>query len=245
VHLYFIRHAQSENNLLWAQTGSFEGRDEDPNITPVGRQQAQALARFLREQGEQDGGLEALMMDYNPQDVRGFGLTHLYCSLMIRAIETGRVVARALNLPLVAWPGVHETGGIHLRDPGTGEHLGLPGRGRSFFEAHYPELELPDSVGEEGWWNRPFEEYEQRRGRAQRFLDELAERHGGTEDRVAVISHGGFYNHVMRCLLRMPEDYGRWFSMNNTAITRIDFDVDTTWIHYTNRCDFLPAELIT
>ena len=242
MQLYFIRHAQSENNLLWAQTGSYEGRDEDPTITPVGRKQAQVLAEFLRGP---DGGRETLRVDWDSQNVHGFGLTHLYCSLMVRAVETGRVVARALGLPLVAWPGVHETGGIHLRVPDTDEHVGLPGHGRSFFEAHYPELELPDSVGEEGWWNRPFEEFDQRRVRAQHFLDELAERHGGTEERVAVISHGGFYNHVMRCLLRMPENYERWFSINNTAITRIDFEAERTWLCYTNRVDFLPPDLVT
>lgn len=242
MQLYFIRHAQSENNLLWAQTGSHEGRNQDPDITPVGRQQARTLAEFLRGP---DGVQQALKVDHDPQNVHGFGLTHLYCSLMIRAVETGQVVARALDLPLVSWPDIHEVGGIHIRDPQTGEHVGLPGHGRSFFETEYPDLVLPDSITEAGWWDRPFEEYEQRRDRAQRFLDELHRRHGDSEDRVAVISHGGFYNHVMRCLLRMPEDRSRWFSMNNAAITRIDLSEDSTWIHYTNRCDFLPGEIIT
>lgn len=242
MQLYFIRHAQSENNLLWAQTGSTEWRSEDPDITPVGRRQAEALAKFLRGP---DHGEETLMVDHDPQNVHGVGLTHLYCSLMVRAVETGRVVAHALDLSLVGWLDIHEVGGIHRRDPETGENVGLPGHGRGFFETHYPDLELPDSVTELGWWNRPFEEHEQRRGRAQQFLDGLDRRHGGSDDRVAVISHGGFYNHVMRCLLRMPEDRSRWFSINNAAITRIDFDADSTWIHYTNRCDFMAGEIIT
>lgn len=242
MQLYFIRHAQSENNLLWAETGSVDGRSEDPHLTPVGRQQAEALAQFLRGP---DHGEETPSVDFDLQNVHGFRLTHLYCSLMVRAVETGRVVARALDLPLVGWREIHETGGIHHRDPETDEHVGLPGHGRSFFEAEYPELVLPDAVDEAGWWNRPFEEYEERRGRAERFLDELHRRHGDSEDRVAIISHGGFYNHVMRCLLRMPEERSRWLSMNNAAITRIDFVQEDIWIVYTNRCEFLPGEMIT
>jgi 2,3-bisphosphoglycerate-dependent phosphoglycerate mutase len=247
MQLYFIRHGQSENNLLWALTGSHDGRNEDPGLTPVGRQQAQALAEFLRDPKRltETSGNQALVAEYNPQNVAGFDLTHLYCSLMVRAVQTGQIVARTLSLPLVGWPEIHETGGIHLQDPETGELTGLPGHGRSFFERYYPELVLPDSVTEAGWWNRPFEEHEERPERARRFLEELERRHGGSDDRVAVISHGGFYNHMMRCLLRMPEGHSRWFSMNNTAITRIDFDQETTWIHYTNRCDFLPGELVT
>jgi 2,3-bisphosphoglycerate-dependent phosphoglycerate mutase len=247
MQLYFIRHGQSENNLLWTQTGSFDGRNEDPELTPVGWQQAEVLAEALAAIPRGPDYGEALPgLNYNPQNVRGFGLTHLYCSLMVRAVQTGQVVARALDLPLVAWPDIHETGGIHFRDLETGEISGLPGHGRSFFESHYPQLVLPDSVSEAGWWNRPFEKYEERPKRAQRFLQELARRHGGSDDRAAVISHGGFYNHVMRRLLDVPEERDRrWFSMNNAAITRIDFDEETTWLHYTNRCDFLPPELIT
>jgi len=242
MQFYFIRHAQSENNLLWAETGSSEGRSEDPHLTPVGRRQAQALAEFLRGP---DHGKETLIVEFDLQNVHGFGLTHLYCSLMVRAVETGRVVARALDLPLVGWLDTHETGGIHRWDPETEQPVGLPGHGRSFFEAEYPELALPDSVDEAGWWNRPFEKYEERRLRAQRFLDELDRRHGDSDDRVAVISHGGFYNHMMHCLLGMPEGQSPWLSMNNAAITRVDFGPERTWLVYANRCHFLPPEIIT
>jgi 2,3-bisphosphoglycerate-dependent phosphoglycerate mutase len=242
MQLYFIRHGQSENNLLWALTRMHDERNEDPELTPLGRQQAEVLAEYLNRPDPGEVGLD---MDYNPQNVRGFGFTHLYCSLMVRAVQTGRPVARALDLPLVGWIDLHETGGIHFREPEAEEPTGRPGHGRSFFQRHYPELVLPDSVTEAGWWNRPFESQEERPARARRFLEELARRHGGSDDHVAVISHGGFYNHVMRCLLGMPEGQSRWFSMNNAAITRIDFDPETTWIHYTNHCDFLPREMIT
>ncbi len=239
---YAIRHAQSENNLLYVQTGSHEGRDEDPGLTPLGQQQAARLAAFLRAPGEP--GQEA-KVGYDPLDRAGFRLTHLYCSLMVRAVATGAVVTQALGLPLVAWPDLHETGGIYRKDPQTGERLGLPGKDRRYFERTYPGLVLPDWLGNEGWWNRPYEAREERRGRARRFLDELLARHGDREDRVAVITHGGFYNQLMATILGLPQETPTWFTLVNAAISRIDFQGGVTVVQYLNRADYLPAEMIT
>ena len=240
MQLYFIRHAQSANNALWAQLGDSKGRSHDPELTETGYRQAQALAEFLCRSNP-----AVSIEGRDPQNVAGFGLTHLYCSLMVRAVATGSIVAEALKLPLVAWPDVHESGGIYLDDEVTGEPIGLPGNSRSYFEANYPGLVLPDSLAEQGWWNRPHEPAEERPIRAQRFWHELCDRHGATNDRVAVFSHGGFYHHWLTALLGMPEREDLWFSMNNTAITRIDQVDQYTNVIYTNRVDFLPRELVT
>ena len=47
MRFYFIRHGQSENNALWDQTGSNSGRNYDPELTAIGREQAERLARFI------------------------------------------------------------------------------------------------------------------------------------------------------------------------------------------------------
>ena len=240
MQLYFIRHAQSANNALWDRTGDNQGRSHDPELTDVGYRQAHALAEFLRRSNS-----AVSIEGRDSQNVMGFGLTHLYCSLMVRAVATGSLVAEALNLPLVAWPDLHESGGIYLDDEVTGEPIGLPGNPRSYFEKNYPGLVLPDSLDERGWWNRPRESPEEWPLRAQRFWRELCDRHGGTDDRVAVFSHGGFYNHWLVALLNMPEHQNLWFSMNNTAITRIDYGGLDTNIVYMNRADFLPRDLVT
>lgn len=240
MQFYFIRHAQSENNLLYAQTGSQEGRSEDAELTEVGWQQAERLAEFLRRPGRRPAG-----GDHDGQNVGGFEFSHLYCSLMLRSVATGTVLARALDLPLVAWEDLHEVGGIHVTDKSTGERIGQAGKPRSYFERHHPDLILPESLGEEGWWNRPYEDREQRPLRARRVLDELLARHGQSDDRVAVVSHGGFYNHLMQAILNLPEREGYWFAMNNAAMTRIDFGDDYIWMQYLNRVDFMPTVLIT
>lgn len=240
MQFYFIRHGQSENNALWKRTGSSKGRSEDPELTEFGRQQSEFVAQFLRRADS-----TVVVNGSDVQNVAGFGITHLYSSLMVRAVATGTAIAKALDLPLVAWEDLHERGGIYLKDEETGERIGQPGKDRAYFEAYYPDLVLPDSLGDAGWWNRPFEEPEQRLIRAQRFWRDLMERHGHTDDRVAVVSHGGFYNDLLAAILNLPERENYWFVLNNVAITRIDFNDDRIGLIYLNRIDFLPKELVT
>lgn len=231
MQLYFIRHGQSANNALWDATGASVGRSEDPELTTVGRQQAQLLAGYLANGGNR------------------FGITHLYTSLMIRSIETALAVGDALGLPVKSWEDLHETGGIFLEDE-DGEPIGQPGKSRVHFEAAYPALVLPESLNAHGWWSRPFEDRDQHPVRAQRVLAELLEKHGGGDDVVAVVSHGNFYRHLMAALLRMPHPESFFFGMNNTAISGIYFPAtvtaeDAIFIQYQNRVDHLPPELIT
>jgi 2,3-bisphosphoglycerate-dependent phosphoglycerate mutase len=262
MQLYFIRHAQSANNALWDQIGSGIGRNSDPPVTIKGQQQANHLADYLKsaQQGFSSDGKDL-------QNTSGIGLTHLYTSLMLRAVQTSAVIAEKLEMPLISWVDLHEGGGIYIDDEKTGEAIGLSGNGRSFFEEHFPTLILPDWLDETGWWNRPFEERTERRARARRFLAELTLRHGQSQDRVAVISHGGFFNHIMAVLLKLPEvnrfaspqavaelnqdnviltaEREIWFSLNNASITRLDFVEEEIKLAYMNRVDFLPKDLIT
>jgi 2,3-bisphosphoglycerate-dependent phosphoglycerate mutase len=224
MQFYFIRHGQSVNNLLYATTGSEKGRSSDPELTETGRQQAVLLADYLHQEGT--------------------SLTHLYTSLMVRAVSTGIVVADRLGLRLFAWTDLHEEGGIYLNDE-QGSHIGQPGKDRAYFEEYFPGLVLPETLNASGWWNRPYEVTAERPVRARRFLQDLFSRHGGTDHRVAVISHGGFYNLVLSTLLNLSNNHSLWFMLNNTAITRIDFYHDRTDFVYHNRENFLPREFIT
>jgi 2,3-bisphosphoglycerate-dependent phosphoglycerate mutase len=238
--LFFIRHAQSVNNALAADNISTKGRNSDPELTDRGERQAERLAEFLRRGRPAGGVLES------NRPAAGFGITHLYTSLMVRSVATGAVIARRLNLPLLAWEELHERGGIFLEDQTTGELIGLPGKDRAYFEAHYPELVLPPDLPPAGWWNsRPFEGADQWPTRAWHFLGELRSKHGGSEDRVAVVSHGGFHNDFLRALLPLPADPKSWFELNNVAITRIDFQEDIVIVKYHNRIDYLPADMVS
>ncbi len=257
MQLYFIRHGQSANNLLWDQTQANKGRSADPELTEYGRLQADHVARFLAQhngpppatqeaglQNTQEAGLQNTQ-EAGLQNVNRFGITHVYASLMVRAMDTASAIAKALNLTPMVWEGVHEGGGIWFEDEVTGERTGLPGGNRAFFEARYPNFILPDRLNGAGWWNRPFEPRSEHLVRAKCFLETLQERHGGTEDRVAVVSHGAFYNYMLKTLLNIPDLLPIWFAFNNAAITRVDFGADEVRLAYQNRVDFLPQALVT
>jgi 2,3-bisphosphoglycerate-dependent phosphoglycerate mutase len=225
--LYLIRHAQSSNNALYERTGAGTGRVEDPELTPLGREQAGILARYIAERNGE------------------FGFTHLYSSLMVRAVATATAVSESCGLAAVAWPEVHEQMGIFLQDETTGQFIGRPGKSRCYFEEHYPELRLPETLNEHGWWNRPVETAAQWTQRAAEFVSELRRRHGESEDRVAVVTHGGFSHVVLATLTGGAGSDGLWFSMHNTGISRIDFRPTHTAIVYHNRLEHLPAELVS
>lgn len=235
MNLFFIRHAQSMNNLLWDQTQTNDFRDEDPVLSPTGKKQVTLLVDHLANPASTSGG----------GDRYGYQLTHLYCSLMVRSIQTAQPIADRLGLSLAGLDMICEVGGIHLLNPETGVDEGLPGKPRSFFENNYPRLLLPEYVDERGWWNRPYETRVEGLQRAQRFLGWLLEKHGNTEDRVAIISHGDFFVRLMMALMQTQQTSGIWFLMNNTGITRFYFGDDEVSIMYQNRCEHLPPELIT
>jgi 2,3-bisphosphoglycerate-dependent phosphoglycerate mutase len=247
MELYFIRHGQSQNNANWGDPDFKE--NPDPALTDLGMEQARHVAELLK-----DAQLLTDPERWNIQNRLGFGLTHIYTSLMERAVNSAAPTARALGVPFAAWEQIHESGGIFGRD-GELKLKGLPGKSRDYFEQHFPELHLPDSLNGAGWWNnRPFETEEECHKRAEKFLTDLISLHGDSdrrpEQRVAIFSHGGFFVHLMFAILNAPWRHAAngmksWFMMNNCAISRIDFDPNGINIAYLNRTDHLPNHLIT
>jgi 2,3-bisphosphoglycerate-dependent phosphoglycerate mutase len=246
MELYFIRHGQSQNNANWSNHGYQES--PDPALTEIGHEQARLLAEFLkRNQTVRDENV------WNIQNRYGFGLTHIYTSMMERAVYTAAPIAQALDIPLIVWKDIFEEGGIYSRGDQTNV-LGLPGRPRSFFLENFPTLTLPEELDEAGWWNRPYEAMEERQPRADRVFAELLARHRDRDDqpehRVAFVSHGGFYMRLICAMLNLPwrqASHGlrSWFMLNNCAISRFDVYKEEINFAYLNRTDYLPDPLIT
>jgi 2,3-bisphosphoglycerate-dependent phosphoglycerate mutase len=214
-------------------------RVSDPLLTEKGQRQAELVADYVSR--EVDGA------HYDPQNRAGFGLTHLYCSLMTRSIETGLPLARKTGLSLVSLPDGHETGG-EFRAERQGEDkilIGMPGRGRSDLEAAYPDLVLPEDLTDAGWWNREKEPREEYQPRAERLVDFFVRNHGGQHHRVGIITHGGIFARILTALFNIQADH-YWFLMNNCGISRIEISDDGhVVLSYMNKVDFLPKELIT
>jgi 2,3-bisphosphoglycerate-dependent phosphoglycerate mutase len=246
MELYFIRHGQSQNNANWNNSDYKES--PDPALTEIGHEQAQLLAEFLKKnQNITDAKA------WNVQNRYGFGLTHVYTSLMERAAFTAAPIAQALDIPLIAWKEIHEEGGIFSRGDKS-NIVGLPGRPRSFFMQNFSTLTLPDDLDETGWWNRAFEAEEERQPRADQVFADLLARHrdeeGQPEHRVALVSHGGFFMRLVCAILKLPwrqaaHGLRSWFLLNNCSISRFDIHKDEITIAYINRTDFLPDDLVT
>ena len=234
MRLYFIRHAQSANNALWDNTGSDAGRSEDPPLTPLGLRQASALG-------------DALARAADPLEGHGSAaFTHLYCSPMTRAVQTALEVARGTGLRPHIWEDWHESGGIWQEKNRV--RVGLEGQNRGYFQQRFSSVTLPDDFAPQGWWSRAYEVDTALLPRAKRVWAELLARHGGTSDRVAVVSHGHFYAFVVAVALGLPTLEGVFFVLNNTGITRLDYRENlhqTTNLIYANRLDHLQPALVT
>jgi len=249
MQLYFIRHGQSVNNAHW-ETDEYKdtGRTADPVLTQKGIEQAKLTAEFLAQSHP-----EVTKRWIDPQNNCEFGLTHLYCSLMERAVQTGLVIANRLGIDLNAQADMHEIGGIFLKEQvGDEEIVHIQhGHARPYFERHYPKLILPEEVDSRGWWPGGIEPRENEAVRAKRIIDFLLEKHLGTDDRVGVITHGGIYRKIFMHLFNVQVNGDPDFRMkyriilNNCAISRYDFDEESMMLLYHNRTDFLPCELIT
>lgn len=242
MRLYIIRHGQSVNNALWDASRSDTGRSEDPELTEIGHEQARLLGEFIQKtdaHARSNGKQGEPKRDY-------FGITHLYTSLMVRSVATASYLSKALDLPLLGWPEIHECGGIYIDGENENERIGRPGKSRAFFAEHFAHLQVPESVSDDGWWNnRPFEPNEDRQLRAKGVIQTLLERHGGTNDVVAMVSHGGFYMEIARALFNLGEG-NTWFLMQNTAVSRFEFRPGReTVLYYHNRTAHLPDHLIT
>jgi broad specificity phosphatase PhoE len=129
----------------------------------------------------------------------------------------------------------------------------VAGPGRTFFVREYPHLILPETIDEVGWWNRPPETVAESIPRARLVWDQLLARHGGTEDRVGLVLHGGFFQALLTVLLSQDDALTQpdwdlnamWFGMSNASISRMVFDNGNAVIRYLNKVEHLPSELIT
>lgn len=241
MEIYFIRHAQSENNYLWDTTGTGENRFEDPDITEIGMEQVEFLCKFLKEKNNHEL--------YSPKDYhnrKGFNFSHIYSSPFLRAAKTAWGVAQSMDMPIEFWVDLHEGGGVWLAKAEEAEPEGLPGKPRYFFEKNFPGAILPDDLTAAGWWNKPFEKPEERGIRAERVIQKLMSNHS-QEDTIALFSHANFFNHFIAKITGRDRVDGVWFNMNNTGIARFDIELIDNRIDivYVNKVDFLPAHLIT
>jgi 2,3-bisphosphoglycerate-dependent phosphoglycerate mutase len=240
MELFIIRHAQSYNNTLTDQ----RDRVVDPPLTKVGRRQAQLVGEFTAHGQDTDfhrPGIETISANG-----RGLALTRLYCSAMLRALDTAQAIGRETHLRPQVWIDIHEEGGMWL-DHGDAGIVGYPGMTRAEISAQFPECTLPEAISESGWWTLGQEELTPFRARAERVAAELREMAmAAADERIAIVTHGGFGAQLLKAIFAVPPDQNLFFYHNNTGITKVRYRSDgRISMRYQNRLSHLPPELAT
>lgn len=223
MELYIVRHGQSTNNVSMIYDA--KDREADPALTDLGVKQAAKVADYLAHADNFDLWIDRKTEDRRP--IKGFGITRLYCSPMLRTLQTSQPISQSLNLMPEVWPDLHEHGGLHL-DLGDDKGIqGFPGLGRSAMLERFPGYKLPDTITDKGWYDfsRGVEDIATAMGRAIRVAAQLKAQ-AASDQRIALVIHGTFADALIKALLNLLPNHEVYFAMYNTGITRIDFRRD-------------------
>lgn len=216
MHLYLIRHAQSQNNALPESQ-----RVEDPGITSLGMQQAAALAERLR----------------------GEKIDILLTSAFRRALETMHHLARARGQQPTIWTELHEKGGCYQGHV-VGQLQGRPGMNRQEIESEFPGFVIPDDIDQRGWWrSRPYESTADAVHRARRQVDRLLQEFGDTELTVACVIHADLKELMVRSLADGPTTSCASADLHNTGVSHFHFEEHTSRALTFNDASHLPSKL--
>jgi broad specificity phosphatase PhoE len=248
MELYIIRHGQSVNNVSMITDG--KDRVADPPLTELGQQQAEAVAKHLKSGLNPDSLIDAA---YGRGEGKpGFAITKLYCSPMLRTLQTALPISKALGLKPEVWVDIHEHGGIYLDYQDERGVVGFPGLTRAEVMAGFPDYALPDTITDKGWWNPTLgeEDLAAAQARAIRVAAALRKQaETDTDARVALVTHGTFADCLLKAFLYQLPTRQHFFAHYNTGISRVDFVVwenqQRLRLRYTNRVDHLMAEWLS
>jgi broad specificity phosphatase PhoE len=168
MRLYFARHGESEANVQQVFWNGLEGY----GLTAKGRQQAEALAERLAGEG----------VDF----------AALYCSPVLRAVQTTRIIAARLGLPYETADGLREYDVGNLEGEGYNE------------ENQQLYWEVTTAWLERGEWDVRIEKGESYRDIKDRFMPfvrGLERDHAKTDANVLLIGHGGTFRAMLPLLL--------------------------------------------
>ena len=238
MRVYLIRHGQSANNLSEFKKTS---RVEDPDLTPIGYQQAERLAAFMTSYCDPYpvGEPENLSVEGS------YALTDLICSPMRRALRTVLPLANATGITPIVWEDIHESGGIWLAQDDLSPTC-LQGMTSIEIGQDFPDYILPAAITENGWWNRDRETIDEAKMRANRVAQKLHDMAKLRPDAVVgIVAHQHFIALTLHALLGNPASMMKLFHYN-TAYARLDFSDDGfVRMRYMNRFDHVFPDFLT
>ncbi|MEM7125333.1 MAG: histidine phosphatase family protein [Chloroflexota bacterium] len=250
--VYIIRHAQSQNNVVATMAKDHAefvaNYVTDPSITKLGFEQADLVAEHLKSETD----IDRLADTPESKLWGGYNITHLYCSPMLRTMQTALPIGWALALQPEIWVDIHENNGLYRYNSADPEDISsYSGLTRSQMIERFPGYKLVDQITEEGWWFGGREEFSLCMGRALRVSDTLrkwaAKQHQeGRAETIALVSHGTFIDCLLKALTYRLPDTSVHYHNYNTAINRVDFHEDgKVTLRYINRTQHLPPGTIS
>jgi len=204
--LYLVRHGQTEGNV-----SGIAGLD--PPLTDLGIRQARLAGRRLAAEG----------------------ITHLYGSPLLRALQTAELFRETVPLNPAISPLLCEMWGTRWRARTVQELQPL-----------FPWVRFPDSMNHGRWWPTEEESRERIFERGREGLDFILQRHPNPRDRVGLISHYEMGNAMLHSLLKIAPDSDLFFHQRNCAFTCLECSPESTrTLYYLNDAGHLPEELWT
>lgn len=158
------------------------------------------------------------------QVTKHYTINRIWCSTLQRAFQTASALSAATGIAL--------TPDERLMEFNNGLIAGLE---RSVVREKYPEIKVP--IHRAVYEQESMLEF---RFRADFMLNEILAEAEPT-DTVAVVTHGGMINQLLRSLLRLPVDCNFFFSTADTGIHDILIDEKGTRIVSMNRCDHIAG----
>lgn len=209
MRLILVRHAQSLHNLLVTQLPREEferTRNADPELTPLGFQQAERLG----------SAMASYLTELDPAELV------IRTSPMLRTLQTARPLLTAHGVQSLLWRDIHEHGGLFVGSREKGTTVGHPGITRAALLATFPEFTAEDGHGEDGWWNRDAETDDEFRARVGLVAGDLLDQAAGTtdDDLLLLVSHGTFLGHLLKQLVR-EEDAAGLHHHHNAAFSEL------------------------
>lgn len=243
MELFIIRHGQSTNNVSMIYDA--KDREADPPLTELGQKQAAKVAAYLAKGENFDHWVDRKTEDR--EAIYGFDLTRLYCSPMLRTLQTSLPISKATGLYPEVWTDLHEHGGLHLDHGDERGMEGFPGLGRSAMLQQFPGYIVPETISDAGWYDysKGVEDIAGAMSRAIRVAAALRMQ-AHSPERIGLVVHGTFAAVLIKALLNILPNHDVYFLMYNTGITRIDFRQDGKIVpRYMNRVAHLAPDEIS
>jgi broad specificity phosphatase PhoE len=136
--------------------------------------------------------------------------THIISSPLLRSLATAHIIADILdNTSVDVW--------FDLREAWDDPYRSVR---RAELQQRFPQAVLPASILEAGWEHPGDKSYVSFLARATSVLQEIKTRFTH-QDRVVIVTHGGFANALLHTILQIAPTTPQWFELDNGSLSHI------------------------